>query len=635
MSHEKQHDLKPVPAFDPSKHRRFQAAIFAADVETVPEGEEGFEYTPREPLHWWYRVDKAEKGGSYEGDGGWRHIPEGALVQLDHNLRVVQVLPEQLEHPPDATAFAVAVTESPDTRPSRGTDAVAFPVSTLPPVVPFRVDGAGTMTKEPPRGPVDVTMNRTRVPNTKDEILWVVIRNSANSLGFPAYQDFMDSVFSNARLSHIASAEKRAIGSLGRPLDFALDTFLFDSVDAFRVLRIATELFVMTRCGVVHAPRMHLNPDPAEEEGRFGHRLPAVFEEMWESYLEPLGSIDGRVARILPYVNLIRRKLGDIGTVPVGLANVIDRQSSLIQEKLIHPVLMELIWSYWMEEAMLVQAFNSITRRFQNLRANGSAERDPLAQLELDPLRPAGNLLWGWVQDEQGRLSVLRRAHEYDHHYGFTLHGKALSELRTQDRRSKFLEAFHNLLWRCMQFYHQDDQTTVIADAFPVLNALKETHYLLAQGAHNHFGNLPSQARQEMLMQQWILSRPEVREFLGTRVMVPYPEAWMDRVDTVKTIKGWTDTSVVHFRDLATFGEQILLSVRWGAWSTINDQNSAANWARYWRAEIQGYIHAYRISTSVDLTAELTDQRQAETRFLAPSVHLRNRLLAQASPNTR
>jgi len=32
MSHEKQHDLKPVPAFDPSKHRRFQAAIFAADV---------------------------------------------------------------------------------------------------------------------------------------------------------------------------------------------------------------------------------------------------------------------------------------------------------------------------------------------------------------------------------------------------------------------------------------------------------------------------------------------------------------------------------------------------------------------------------------------------------------------------
>ena len=171
----------------------------------------------------------------------------------------------------------------------------------------------------------------------------------------------------------------------------------------------------------------------------------------------------------------------------------------------------------------------------------------------------------------------------------------------------------------------------MIADAFPVLNALKETHYLLAQGAHNQFGNLPSQARQEMLMQQWILSRPEVREFLGTRVMVPYAESWMDRVDSVKTLKGWTDTSVVHFRDLATFGEQILLSIRWGAWSTINDPSNAANWARYWRAEIQGYVHAYRVATSVDLTTDITDQRAAETRFLPPSVHLRNRLLTQAS----
>jgi len=39
----------------------------------------------------------------------------------------------------------------------------------------------------------------------------------------------------------------------------------------------------------------------------------------------------------------------------------------------------------------------------------------------------------------------------------------------------------------------------------------------------------------------------------------------MDRIDALKTLKGWTSTSVVHFRDLAVYGEQILLSVRWGA----------------------------------------------------------------------
>jgi hypothetical protein len=281
-----------------------------------------------------------------------------------------------------------------------------------------------------------------------------------------------------------------------------------------------------------------------------------------------------------------------------------------------------------MEEGMLVQGFNSIIRRFQNMRAAG--ERDPLAQLEIDTLRPLNHLLWGWVQDEINQLSVLRRAYEFVHQYGFTLHGKATAELRAADRRSKFLEAFHNLLWRCIQFYRQDDDTTVIADGFTVLNAIKETHYLLAQGLHNQAGDLPTMARQEMLMQQWLLSRPEMREFLGGRVAVPYPEPWMDRVDTLKTLKGWTPTSVVHFRDLAVFGEQILLSVRFGAWSTINDQNNAANWARYWRSEIQGYVHAYRAVTGVDLTADITDQNQAEQRFLPPSVHLR-RMLAQTA----
>ena len=120
-------------------------------------------------------------------------------------------------------------------------------------------------------------------------------------------------------------------------------------------------------------------------------------------------------------------------------------------------------------------------------------------------------------------------------------------------------------------------------------------------------------------MQQWLLARPEFREFLPTRIMVAYPERWMDRVDAMKTLQGWTDTSVLHFRDLAVFGEQILLSIRFGAWSTVNDPVQAANWARFWRAEIQGYIHAYRAVTGVDLTADVADSRQA-TRALPAAV---------------
>jgi hypothetical protein len=244
-------------------------------------------------------------------------------------------------------------------------------------------------------------------------------------------------------------------------------------------------------------------------------------------------------------------------------------------------------------------------------------------------------LLWGYLQDEQHRLSVRRRAYEYDHHYGLRLYGKAVPTIQSADSRSKFLEAFHTLLYLCSGFFKEEDDTTVIADGFPVLNALKDVHLLLTEGAHNQFGDLPSTARQEMLLQQWLLARPEFREFLPTRVMVAHPEPWMGRVDAMKTLQGWTDVSVLHFRNLAVFGEQILLSIRFGAWSDVNDPAQAANWARFWRAEIQGYIHAYRAVTGVDLTADIAETMSAADRFALPSVHLRKRLVMQQRRRVR
>src|SRR5262249_43787871 len=146
-------------------------------------------------------------------------------------------------------------------------------------------------------------------------------------------------------------------------------------------------------------------------------------------------------------------------------------------------------------------------------------------------------------------------------------------------------------------------------------------------GQHNQYGDLPWTARMEMLMQEWILARPEFREFLPTRIMVDYPEPWMDRVDAMKKLQGWSDVSVLHFRNLGIFGEQILLSIRFGAWSDVNNPVQAANCARYWRAEIQGYIHAYRAVTGVDLID--STEAAAQLRYIMPSVHLRNRLARQ------
>jgi hypothetical protein len=486
---------------------------------------------------------------------------------------------------------------------------------------------------QPISGAVKTTtsMTRTETSFTEDTALWTTIRNNTEALSFNNYLKFMDWIFCGGSIRKTPSFETaRFNGGLIKGVELLRNRSLpFTDSDAYRVVKAATEAFVMVNCKVWNdsAPFNLLQPfDSTNDNAYFDRRdlptkndLANVFNN---DYL-----VESDENKVLPYLAVIRRKLPDIPIKiePFEKANPLDQRADncfgILQEKLANPCLLELIWSYWHEEGMLVQSMNAITRRFQNIRAS---DRDPLANMEIDPLRPLNNLIWSYIQDEQHRLNVSRRNYEYDHHYGLRLEGKAVQNFRPADTRSKFLEAFHHLLRLCTVFYRQDDQTTVKADAFPILNALKEVHLILSQGAHNQFGDLPSTARIEMLMQQWLLARPEFREFLPTRVMVAYPEPWMDRVDAMKKIQGWTNTSVLHFRDLGLFGEQILLSVRWGHWSDEFEPVKAFNWARFFRPQVQGYIHAYRSATGVDLSADPTVNASVDSTL--PSILLQKQL---------
>jgi hypothetical protein len=473
---------------------------------------------------------------------------------------------------------------------------------------------------------VTVAMQRASNAPTDDLVLWIVIRKSAEALSYRNYEQSMDLVLCGLRptdpLPNAGQIASEFSGLRRR-------RFLpYNDADAYRLLKIATEAFLVANCGVdLRSFVPFLTSDLQDLIQRVGisnalNNLPAI-NAAWVNYLE---NVNGVANSTLPYLARIRQNLRD---EPLKLSifaaedpriDLPQECMGILQRKLTHPCFLELIWSYWHEEGMLVQTMNAISRRFQNVRGNG--DRDPLAMVEIDPLRPLNNLLWGYIQDEQHRLAMPRRAYEYDHHYGLTLDGKAIPKIRPADSRSKFLEAFHHLLHVCTLFYQQDDDTTVVADGFPVLNGLREVHLLLSQGAHNQFGDLPTTARMEMLMQQWLLARPEFREFLPSRIMVAYPEPWMDRVDSMKKLQAWSDTSVLHFFHLGYFGEQVLLSVRFGHWIDVTNPAQAANWARFWRAEIQGYIHAYRAVTGVDLTLEPVDST-------LPSVLLRRRLAAQ------
>lgn len=468
----------------------------------------------------------------------------------------------------------------------------------------------GTGHETEPR--VTVSLKQPEVIITDDQGLWTAIRNRTKAIGFDRYQKIVDGILCKEGESLYDGIEKK-IRTEAKQRDINACPSIHGT-HAYNILKLATEVLLMLESGVVGVVveqgakrNTLLDPklfNPQEEGIRHGHHVSlSDIETQLTNYFGG--------TKELPYLRGILKAI--LGSDEKEWKERLPYCEGVLMYRFTCPSMIELIWSYWHEEGMLAQTLSAITLRFQNRRGG---QRDPLAQLEIDPLRPLNNLLWGYIQDELHRLTVVRRAYEYDHHYGMTLHGKAVPTLRSADSRSKFLEAFHNLLHRCSIFYREDADTTVISDGFPLLNALKEVHLVLAEGAGNQFGDLPWTARVEMLIQQWLLSRPEMKEFLRGRAMVPYQETWMGQVDAMKKLQGWTDATVTHFHNLAVYGEQILLSIRYGDWSNVVYQDQAKNWVRYWKPEIQGYIHAYRVVTGVDLTTEPVDTTP-------PYIHLR------------
>ena len=455
--------------------------------------------------------------------------------------------------------------------------------------------------------------------STPDEALWGAIRNRTTAANFPYFERLVDLVFckdfKHDQVKRLKDARGRIEARAAQQ-----QPQCFHGLDAYNLLKAVAEVFVALQCGVKVEPLF--NPDgtkpndndtiPGEEDRGTDLTTFKELQDALKQYLKP---------NTLPYL----QRIIDALKLEPAKSPLCD---GLVQQPDCFPCMLELIWSYWHEEGMLVQSLNAICLRFQNKRSRRL--RDPLANLRLDPLRPLNAFLWGYIQDEINRLTVARRAYEYDHEYGLRLMGRAVPEIESVDRRSKFLEAFHNLLYVTGRFYKEADDTTVRADAFPVLNALRELHLILAQGAHNQFGDLPWTARVEMLIQKWLLARSEIREFLGGAPMVPYKESWMAHADAMKTLQGWSDVTVSHYRDLGVYGEQILLSVRYGDWiDDLVTQANAYNWAISWRPEIQSYIHSYRAVTGVDLATELTDSGSAAQRYVQPSVHQMRRLTQQ------
>lgn len=472
------------------------------------------------------------------------------------------------------------------------------------------------------------TLGRTDLENVAAAPLWMAILEHTEAIGFERYQAYMNALFPPAAPAATTPvASDSAAGPAGLAARFGA-SLLKRGLDPYQLVKLATEAFLLREGGVVAQHPLSGTGSPqlrqllAEREAEDG-TLPA------ENAVVPEGvtrGVDDGIRRREARERL-RQFFGGresyLDSIIPTFAADLDAQWSPFRawgaDLDVSPPLIELLWSYWHEEGMLSQTLNAVALRFQNV--GGPSDR--LGELAFDALRPLNSILYSYVGDEPNRLSVLRRAYEYNQQYGLALVGRATRGVRPADARSQFVEAFHNLLRLCGVFLREDDDTTVVADAFPVLNALKEVHLTLAEGAHNQFRDLPWTARVEMMVEQWIMARPEMREFLRGRYMVPYVEGWMGGVDAMKRLQGWTETSVTHFRDLAVYGERILLAIRHFRWMASTDHEEARTFVRFFRPEIQGYVHAYRAVTGVDLSnPDVVDAT-------LPGLHLQRRLAEQ------
>jgi hypothetical protein len=229
---------------------------------------------------------------------------------------------------------------------------------------------------------------------------------------------------------------------------------------------------------------------------------------------------------------------------------------------------LELIWSYW-HDAMRLDDAVDVVRGLPGVPA-GSV---------------VGRLVAGMAGDVS-RTTAAERAEAYFHAYGLRLDASTPPSLL---REGRFAPALHTLLERASRFYRDDDDTGRVADALPLLHALADLQNLLNEQVHPALESLVRGARRDALMALYALSRPELRPLLPIHRHVMLPELWMPALDAIATLERWQQVSAGFFAQLAQQGERILLSVRFGSWPATADRDQAANWARFWRAEVQGY----------------------------------------------
>jgi hypothetical protein len=196
-----------------------------------------------------------------------------------------------------------------------------------------------------------VTLRRTFVGPTDDRALWPAIRNRTAAIGFDRYKKFIDCVFCvNPPLDPFTDARTKILSYLDNCPDEPAKPLSIYGPYAYGVLKLATQIFLTLESGVVIRDNTDGKPkifDIEKERTRvndFSLTVENLKHEL-QAYLAP--------ADQLPYLDRIIKNL--ITLDAQNPDEVLPYCLGVLQFRLTAPSLIELIWSYWLEEGMLVQ----------------------------------------------------------------------------------------------------------------------------------------------------------------------------------------------------------------------------------------------------------------------------------------
>ena len=152
-------------------------------------------------------------------------------------------------------------------------------------------------------------MRRTATEATDDIGLWVVIRKSAEALSFNNYFRFINFVLCREPIGETRDFETERFPAKQDRYDrLRHERFLpFTDAEAYRLLKVATEAFVVVNCGVALSTFKFDPNDLDYVLRRIGKSV--ELDSLWTRYLS---DVNGTPNATLPYLALIRDKLKDV-----------------------------------------------------------------------------------------------------------------------------------------------------------------------------------------------------------------------------------------------------------------------------------------------------------------------------------